>query len=203
MHKFRTLSSSDTQNENSDECKTCFFKGSYIGPASKQLTKSLSELVYCEFGLKLKVVYATFKINCLFQLKTKIPHALCSNVVHQFRCSSDMNLAYIGMTCVPFNIMVNRRVLKFSLSNCAQSSKKTFMCSNFCTNPVLKYTQCHISTNLSNFLRLCLLYCQTLLALAPTNRRFAEKSRLSGNTGHDHTASGCKNSRTFGFSWTA
>ena len=78
--------------------------------------------------------------------------------------------------------MANRRVPKFSLNNCAQSSKKTFMCPKFCTNPVLKYTQCHISTNLSNFLKLCLLYCQKLLALATTNCRFAEKNRLSGNT---------------------
>ena len=27
-----------------------------------------------------------------------------------------------------------------------------------------------------------LLYCQKLFALTPTNRRFAEKNRLSGNT---------------------
>ena len=78
--------------------------------------------------------------------------------------------------------MANRRVPKFFLNNCAQSSKKTFMCPKFCTNPVLKYTKCHISTNLSNFIKLCLLYCQKLFALAPTNRRFAEKNRLSGNT---------------------
>ena len=72
------------------------------------------------------------------------------------------------VTCVPCNFMANWRVPKFSLNNCAQSSKKTFMCPKFSTNPVLKYTQCHISTNLSNFLKLCLLYCQTLFALAPT-----------------------------------
>ena len=85
-------------------------------------------------------------------------------------------------TCVPSNFMANRRVPKFSLNNCAQSSKRTFMCPKFCTNSVLKYTKCHISTNLANFLKLWLLYCQKLFALAPTNRRFAEKNRLSGNT---------------------
>ena len=78
--------------------------------------------------------------------------------------------------------MANRQVPKFSLNNCAQSSKKTFMCPKFCTNPVLKYTKCHISTNLSNFLKLHLLYCQNLFLLASANRRFAEKNRLSGNT---------------------
>ena len=70
--KFLALSSHHTQrNENSDECETCFFKVPYIGSASKQFTKSLFELVYREFGLKLKVVYDTFKINRYFQLKTK------------------------------------------------------------------------------------------------------------------------------------
>ena len=53
--------------------------------------------------------------------------------------------------CVPSSFIANQRVPKFSLNNCAQSSKKTFMCSKFHTNPVFKYTKCHISTNLSNF----------------------------------------------------
>ena len=78
--------------------------------------------------------------------------------------------------------MANRRVPKFSLNSCAQSFKM-FMCPKFRTYPVLKHTKCHISTNLSHFLKLCLLYCQKLFALAPTNRRFAERNWLSGNTG--------------------
>ena len=89
----------------------------------------------------------------------------------------------VALSCVPSNLITDRRVPKFSLNNCAQSSKKTFMCPKFLTNPVIKYTRCHISTNLSNFLKLCLLYCQKLFVLAPTNCRFAEKNRLSGNTG--------------------
>ena len=79
--------------------------------------------------------------------------------------------------------MANSQKPKFSLNNCAQSPKKTFMCPKFRANPELKYTKCHTSTNLSNFLKLCLLYCQKLFALAPTNRWFAEKIWLSGNTG--------------------
>ena len=49
------------------------------------------------------------------------------------------------------------------------------MCPKFCANPVLKNAKSHISTNLSNFLKLWLLYCQILFTLAPTNRQFAEK----------------------------
>ena len=52
IRKFLALSSHHIQeNENSDECETCFFKVPHIGSASKQFTKSLSELVYREFGL--------------------------------------------------------------------------------------------------------------------------------------------------------
>ena len=68
-------------------------------------------------------------------------------------------------SCVPSNFMADRRVPKFSLNICAQSPKKTFMCPKFRTNPVLMYTKCHISTNLSSFLKLCLLYCQKYLPL--------------------------------------
>ena len=32
-----------------------------------------------------------------FQLKSKTPVALCSNVVHKFSCSCDTNKSYIGM----------------------------------------------------------------------------------------------------------
>ena len=91
----------------------------------------------------------------------------------------------MDVICVPSNFMANWRVPKFSTNNCAQSFKKTIMCPKFCTNPVLKYTKCHISTNLSNFVKLRLVYCQNLSALAPTNRRLAEKNQLSGNTGCD------------------
>ena len=56
------------------------------------------------------------------------------------------------------------------------------MCPKFRTYPVLKHTKCHISTNMSHFLKLCLLYCPKFFALAPTNRWFAERNRLSGNT---------------------
>ena len=83
--KFLMLSSHRTQeNENSNECVTYFFKVPYLGAAFKQFTKSLSELVYREPSLKLRVVYDTLQINRYFQLKTKTLHALCSYVVFQF-----------------------------------------------------------------------------------------------------------------------
>ena len=61
--------------------------------------------------------------------------------------------------------MANQQVAKFSLYNCAQSPKTTFLCPKFRTNPVLKYTKYHISTKLSSFLELYLLYRQKYLLL--------------------------------------
>ena len=81
---------------------------------------------------------------------------------------------------VPSNFMANRRVPIFSLNNCAQTTKKTFMCPKFSSNPLLKYTQSHISTKLSNFLKLCLLYCQKLFALSPTIANSLKKIGLVG-----------------------
>ena len=91
--------------------------------------------------------------------------------------------------CVPSNFMANRRVPKFSLNNCAQSPKKTFMCPKFHTNPVLKYTKYHISTNLSSFLKLCLLYCQKYL---PLLQQIADSLKKIGLVG---TLPCCKHSK--------
>ena len=39
---------------------------------------------------------------------------------------------------------------------------------------------------MSNFLKLCLQYCQKIICLARTNLRFAEKNRLNENIGCTH-----------------
>ena len=43
-------------------------------------------------------IYKTFKVVNYFQLKSKTPVALCSNVLYKFSCSSDTNMTYIGMS---------------------------------------------------------------------------------------------------------
>ena len=48
------------------------------------------------------------------------------------------------------------------------------------TNLCPPMTKCPISTNLLHFLKLCLLYCQKLFALAQTNCWLAEKIGLVG-----------------------
>ena len=86
-------------------------------------------------------------------------------LVYETRNRRTLLRKWLVLGCVPSNFMANRRVPKFSLNYCAQSPKKTFMCPKFRTNPVLMYAKRHISTNLSSFLKLCLLYCQKYLPL--------------------------------------
>jgi len=73
-------------------------ESTYVGAASKVFVKRLSQLIDQEFDLKLCAVYVSNKVSRYFQLKSGTSHALCSNVVHQFTCLCDTNLAYIGMT---------------------------------------------------------------------------------------------------------
>ena len=67
----RVMKKNDEENENSNECETCFSKVLYIGLASKQFTKSLSELVYREFGLKLRAVLQYIQDQSLLSAKNK------------------------------------------------------------------------------------------------------------------------------------
>ena len=83
-------------------------------------------------------------------------------------------------SCVVSKLMANRQVPKFSLNNCAQNPKKTFMCPKFRTNPVSMYTKRHISTNLLSFRKLCLLYCEKYLPLLQQIADLLKKIRLVG-----------------------
>ena len=160
-----------------------------------KLSKFISQPIGCFFCLFIKKVILLTTLTTLSVWRTKgfFKHVLYRDFVSKHRKCEKLLISRgcckirsppldACQYCVPSNFMANRQVPKFSLNNWAQSPKKTFMCPKFHANPVIKCTKCHISTNLSNFLKVCLLYCQNLFALAPTNRRFAEKNRLSGNT---------------------
>ena len=48
--------------------------------------------------MKVCPVNKTFKIGNYFQLKSRTPLALCSNVIYEFTCLCNANLTYIGMS---------------------------------------------------------------------------------------------------------
>ena len=69
---------------------------SYQNPP--HFAKRLSAIIKTQFSIKTLVYFTTGKTGTYFNLKSKTPSALMSNVVYQFECSHDVNLSYIGMT---------------------------------------------------------------------------------------------------------
>ena len=70
----------------------------YLGKKSHHFANRLSALIKNKYNLKISPIYKTFKVVNYFQLKSKTPVALCSNVVYKFSCSCDTNKTYIGMS---------------------------------------------------------------------------------------------------------
>ena len=70
----------------------------YLGKESHHFANRLSALIKNKYNLKISPIYKTFKVVNYFQLKSKTPVALCSNVVYKFSCSCDTNKTYIGMS---------------------------------------------------------------------------------------------------------
>ena len=68
----------------------------YLGKESHHFANHLSALI--KNNLKISPIYKTFKVTNYFQLKSKTPVALCSNVVYKFSCSCNTNKTYIGMS---------------------------------------------------------------------------------------------------------
>ena len=72
----------------------------YFGHDSRRFLIKLKNIIKSKVKITLKInpIYKTFKVSHYFQLKTRVPPALCSNIVYQFSCSCDSNLTYIGMS---------------------------------------------------------------------------------------------------------
>ena len=70
----------------------------YLGKESHHFANRFSALIKNKCNLKISPIYKTFKVVNYFQLKSKTPVALCSNVVYKFSCSCNMNKTYISMS---------------------------------------------------------------------------------------------------------
>ena len=79
--------------------------------------------------LQIIPIYKSFKVKSYFQLKSKTPVALCSNVVYHFTCSCDTNKTYIGMSSRHLSTRVQEH-LNFN-SNQKSSIKDHIMSCNF------------------------------------------------------------------------
>ena len=135
-----------------------------------------------------KTVYYV-KLNCPWELLVHYAEELNLRAPLQVLCVDLCNIIVICkavfqddvtiiVSSVPFNFL-GWQVPKFSKNYCAQSCKDVSMCPIFYTNPVLKYTNSHISRNFWVFLKLCLSYAKNDL---PSIQRFIDKNRFSEST---------------------
>ena len=89
----------------------------------------------------------TFKTGTCFQLKSRTPLLLCSNVVYKFTCSCDSNLTFISKSTRYLRIRVGEHLNVASLhenSAIKQHILSCTVCSNVRhdLNPVVVLKQC-------------------------------------------------------------
>ena len=70
----------------------------YFGKPSRKFASQLSTLLKQKFDVRIFTYYTSLKTGSYFNLKSKTPAALKSNVVYKFTCSRDVNTTYIGMS---------------------------------------------------------------------------------------------------------
>ena len=104
----------------------------YFGKDSRRFVNKFSKIIRNQLNVKIIPIYKSFKVKSYFQLKSKTPVALCSNVVYHFTCSCDTNKTYIGMSSRHLSTRVQEH-LNFN-SNQKSSIKDHIMSCNICSN---------------------------------------------------------------------
>ena len=97
MKNFENNTKPDSHNKEVDDYAyilglPCF------GKPPRQIASQLSTLLKQKFDVRIFANYTSLKTGLHFNLKSKTPVALKSNVVHKFRCSRDVNTTYTGMS---------------------------------------------------------------------------------------------------------
>ena len=128
-----------TQNPDNNEFVYCVFVP-FFGKISQQFVRRLSKILKLKFNVDISPVYKTYKVGNYFQLKSRTPLALCSNVVYKFTSSCDTNLTYIGMSTRHLSTRVKEHL---NFKNDSQSAiKDHIMSCNKC---------CSMKYNLKSF----------------------------------------------------
>ena len=106
----------------------------YFGHDSRRFLIKLKNIIKSKVKITLKInpIYKTFKVSHYFQLKTRVPPTLCSNIVYQFSCSCESNLTYIGMLTRHLSTRVGEH-LGFQLKT-NSSVKEHIMSCDICSN---------------------------------------------------------------------
>ena len=115
-----------------DKRREYYFSVPYLGVESRAFAKAFTRLIKKNLDVKFIPIYKTYKINSYFQLKSKTPLALCSNVVYKFMCSCDTNNTYIGMSSRHLSTRVREHLNFNSLTK--SSIKDHIMSCQICSN---------------------------------------------------------------------
>ena len=99
--------------------KKLFFSVPYVGKSSQLFTKQLSKLIANLTSVKLIPTYKTFKVGNYFNLKSRTPTPLVSNVVYRFSCPREADLTYIGKSA---RHLVTRAKEHWSLNSITRKS---------------------------------------------------------------------------------
>ena len=97
LNKFGSNTKPDSHNKDVDDY--AYILGlPYFGKKSRKFASQLSTIPKQKFNVRFFTNYTSLKTGSYFNLKSKTPAALKSNVVYKFTCSCDVNTTYVGMS---------------------------------------------------------------------------------------------------------
>ena len=96
LQRFLPVDNDLSDGERSEINPVVYLNVPFIGKESRRFVSHLAKLFHVKFDVKVSAIYTTFKTGTYFQLKSRTPLLLCSNVIYKFTCLCDSNLINIG-----------------------------------------------------------------------------------------------------------
>ena len=100
LDKFLTQSDGALPNQDlgssREQRRNFFFTVPYLGKPSKTFFKSVQFLIKSKLDIEFSPIFKITKICSNFNIKSRAPSYLRSNVVYKYTCSRDVNVIFIG-----------------------------------------------------------------------------------------------------------
>ena len=111
-----------------------YFKIPYVGHFSVTSQRSVRKLAnqLCK-PIDIRLVFTTFKIKNLFNVKDVVPEGLRTRVVYKFSCAS-CNACYVGETRRHFSTRVREHLLSDRSSNVFRHLQSSESCRTSCSS---------------------------------------------------------------------
>ena len=140
IQKFIAKLSKPSQTCDTVAKKEMYISMPYVGKQSDKLKGELLSLVRSCYGqIDLKIIFTNKNtIGSLFRLKERLPKALLSSVIYEFRCAQCASGTYIGSTIRSLHMRIAEHCGRsFRTGKEIQSSKSSVRDhSQSCSNPV-------------------------------------------------------------------